>query len=151
MPRVKLKLTGYDAALKKAKTLEELIPIVLANALHGEAKRMMRRSQEVVPKVTGRLASAGYVKKPVFYGPYHASVELGYDPEIAPYAFAVHELPRSGQTKGFDPQGSPYPPRSWATTGQWKYLDNPVSELAPTAPARIAAEVRANLQALRLK
>ena len=150
MPRTKLKLTGYDAALRKAKTFEELIPVLVGKALHSEAKRIMRRSKEVVPVVTGRLQSAGYVKQPELY-PHYASVELGYDSEIAPYAFAVHEIPRSGKTEGFSPKGRPYKPGSWARTGQWKYLDEPASEFSPTAAKRIAADVRARLQALGIK
>ena len=149
MPRVKLTLTGYDAALRKAKSFEELVPLIAAKALHNEAKRMMQRSQERVPVVTGKLKSAGYVRKPVFFGDKVASVELGYDGDIAPYAFAVHEIPRSGKTEGTSPKGQPYQPGTWAREGGWKFLDEPVNEMAATTKHRMAVDIRETLRLFR--
>ena len=142
------RLIGYNAALRKAKTLEDLIPLMLAKALHREGKRIMALSQERVPRDTGRLAASGYVKPPEFIGPI-AQVELGYD---APYATYIHEHPRAGETEGLRPgarglKGHGY--SSWAGTGQWKYLEEPANTLLPTSRARIAADVKAMVALLK--
>ena len=93
---IRVFLEGYDKAWKKAKTLEEAIPLLMTSALHSEAKRMMRRSQQLVPRDTGALAASGYVEKPIVY-PHYSEVELGYNSD---YAVRVHEMPRSGVTGG---------------------------------------------------
>ena len=62
-------LEGYERAWKTAKTVEDLLPPLIASALHSEAKRIMRASQQLVPRETGALAASGYVEKPIFYGP----------------------------------------------------------------------------------
>ena len=144
-PRVKVKLTGYNQALSRAKTLEELIPLIAARALKAEAKRMIEKSKQVVPVVTGKLRSAAYVKQPVL-SPKAAFVEIGYDPEIAPYAFSAHFTPRLGKTGGVDPQGKPYPSGTWAREGQWMFLEEPVNSMAKTAKARMAADIKETLR-----
>ena len=137
-------LEGYDRVWRTAKNVEELLPPLIASALHSEARRIMRASQQLVPRQTGALAATGYVEKPIFYGPV-ASVELGFS---APYAIKVHEMPRSGQTSGAGPGPRFQNYRSWATTGQWKYLEEPANDIMQTSKERIAAEVRLNLAVL---
>ena len=139
---IRVFLEGYDKAWKKAKTLEEAIPLLMTSALHSEAKRMMRRSQQLVPRDTGALAASGYVEKPIVY-PHHSTVELGYS---SPYAVRVHEMPRSGQTEGVGPGPRYQPYRSWAGTGQWKYLEEAANEVGQTSAARIKEEVWLNLK-----
>ena len=137
-------LEGYEKAWRTAKTVEDLLPPLIASALHSEAKRIMRASQQYVPRETGALAATGYVEKPIFYGPV-ASVELGYS---SPYAVKTHEMPRSGQTHGTGPGPRFQTYRSWATTGEWKYLETPANELMQTSKQRIATEVQLNLTVL---
>ena len=142
------RLIGYNGALRKAKTLEDLIPLMVAKALHREGKRIMALSQERVPRDTGRLAASSYVKPPEFIGPI-AQVELGYD---APYATYIHEHPRAGETEGLRPgirgsKGHGY--SSWAGTGQWKYLEVPANEMMITSKNRIAADVAVMLAQLK--
>ena len=55
---------------------------MIHGALHAEAKRIMRRSQQLVPRDTGALAASAYVEKPVIV-PTGSTVELGY---TSPYA-----------------------------------------------------------------
>ena len=141
-------LEGYDKAWGKAKNIEEALPLLLASSLHSEARRIMRASKERVPKLTGRLAASGYVHKPLISGKF-IDVELGYGgTEEVPYATWVHEHPRAGQTKGVGPGPRFQGYKSWATTGQWKYLQGPAEEAAPIAAKRVAEEVRLNLQAI---
>ena len=135
-------LEGYEKAWKTAKTLEEAIPLLIHGALHAEAKRIMRRSQQLVPRDTGALAASAYVEKPVI-GPTGSTVELGY---TSPYAVRTHEMPRSGVTHGVGPGPRFQPYSSWATTGQWKYLESAANELTPTSAARMKEEVWATLQ-----
>ena len=135
-------LEGYEQSWKKAKTLEEAIPLLIHGALHAEAKRIMRRSQELVPRLSGSLAASAYVEKPVI-GPTGSSVELGY---TADHAVRTHEMPRSGVTHGVGPGPRYQPYSSWATTGQWKFLETAANELAPTSAARMKEEVWATLK-----
>ena len=137
-------LEGYERAWRTAKTVEDLLPPLIASALHSEAKRIMRASQQRVPVLSGTLKNSGYVEKPIFYGPV-ASVELGYS---ADHAIKVHEMPRSGQTSGVGPGPRFQNYRSWATIGQWKYLEEPANEIMQTSKERIAAEVQLNLAVL---
>ena len=147
-------LEGYDKAWKKAKTIEEALPALIGAALHAEARRIMARSQQVVPVATGKLKASAYVHKPVFNGPF-VGVDLGYNEnEEAPYAIAVHEMPRAGQTGGLRPgirgeKGQRISSRQpWATTGQWKYLEGPAAEMTPTSLARMAEDLRLRVAAL---
>ena len=139
---IRIFLEGYDRAWKKAKTLEEAIPLLMTSALHSEAKRMMRRSQQLVPRDTGALAASGYVEKPIVY-PHHSTVELGYNSD---YAVRVHETPRSGQTEGVGPGPRYQPYRSWATTGQWKFLEEAANEVGQTSILRMREEIFLNLK-----
>ena len=135
-------LEGYEKAWKKAKTLEEAIPLLVTGALHAEAKRIMRRSQELVPRDTGALAASAYVEKPIVY-PHFSTVELGYS---ADHAVRTHEMPRSGVTHGVGPAPRYQGYSSWATVGQWKYLETAANSLAPTSAARMKEQVWATLK-----
>ena len=137
-------LEGYEKAWRTAKTIEELLPPLIASALHSEAKRIMRASQQRVPVLSGALKNSGYVEKPIFYGPV-AEVELGYS---ADHAIKVHEMPRSGKTEGRSPGPRFQTYSSWSTHGQWKFLEEPANELTATSKERIAAEVQLNLRVL---
>ena len=143
---LRIYLEGYDKAWRKAKTLDEALPALVIASLHSEAKRIMRRSQQLVPRVSGALAASAYVHKPVMW-PGGASVELGY---TADHAIRVHELPRSGKTEGVGPapRYPTYAPGSWAGTGQWKYLEQPFEELKESAPERMREELWLNIKAL---
>jgi hypothetical protein len=46
----------------------------------------------------------------------------------AVYALKIHENPRSGSTGGASPRGREYARGSFATVGQWKYLETPLKE-----------------------
>ena len=151
--RFHVKLEGYEKVWRRAYSYEKAIPLALAAALHAEAKRIMNKSkQEYVPirQDYGALLASAYVEKPIFYGPI-VEVELGYGgTQEVQYAKYIHEHPRSGKTGGTDPQGTPYPPRSWATTGQWKYLETPANDMSRTSAERIGADVHARLRAFSM-
>jgi hypothetical protein len=53
---------------------------------------------------------------------------------------AVHENPRSGHTGGVSPSGGRY--KHWASVGQWKYLEQPFKERAPSFAARMTTIIR---------
>lgn len=134
--------------MRRAKGIDKLLPALVAKALHAEAKRIFQRSQELVPRATGRLASSGRVSAPEFVGPI-VGVDIDYGGEEygVPYAVKVHETPRAGRTGGVDRQGRPYPPGTWSQTGQWKYLEAARNEHIPTSQERIAGDVLARLKA----
>ena len=114
----------------------------VSDALHAEAKRMMRRSQQLVPRDTGALAASAYVHKPLVY-PHHSTVDLGY---TADHAVKVHETPRAGVTHGVGPGPRYQSYGSWAGTGQWKFLETAANEHAPTSAARMKEQVWATLK-----
>jgi hypothetical protein len=64
---------------------------------------------------------------------------MGYGGPSAPYALAVHENPRAGQTGGISPKGQPY--EHWAHTGQWKYLETPLKAAVPDITAKMKTDV----------
>ena len=143
---LRIYLEGYEKAWKKADTLDKALPLLVTASLYSEAKRIMRRSLQLVPRASGALAASAYVQKPVMW-PSGASVELGYRSD---YAVRAHEMPRTGKTEGVGPapryQG--YAPGSWAGTGQWKYLEQPFDELKESAPERMREELWLNIKAL---
>ena len=82
-------------------------------------------AQKQVPRDQGTLAASSFIASD--WASKGASVFVGYH---AVYAAAVHENPRSGKTGGFSPSGRPY--KTWAKTGNWKYLENPLKENTST-------------------
>jgi hypothetical protein len=79
----------------------------------------------------------------------NARVRMGmsysYGAEIhfaAPYAIAVHENPNAGQTTGMSPKGRPYPEGTYATSGEWKFLETAVKENADLVFQMIASGTR---------
>lgn len=96
-------------------------------ALHRFAEEVIGDAKEsYVPIRTGALAASGFVRDDEGITP---SVTFGFGGAAAPYAIAVHENPRSGKTGGHAPDGSTY--KSFARTGQWKYLETPLKAHAP--------------------
>lgn len=109
-------------------------PVRVAAAVYQGGERIMAAAKPLVPVDTGTLRASGFVELPKIAGG-SISVELGFGGPAAPYALAVHENPRSGQTGGRSPQGAKYP--HYAATGQWKYLETPFRALGPSVTAAI--------------
>ena len=93
----------------------------------GEAEARTRERAAVIPESHGRIGKGGVV-------------EIGFS---AVYAVAVHENPRSGKTGGVAPRGRTgsktaglgdisvpivYPKGTYATRGEWKFLENALKE-----------------------
>lgn len=111
-------------------------PRLLARAMWADANLMMNASVGVVPVDFGVLRGSHVVERPKVTGTM-LEVRFGYGGAASKYALAVHENPRAGRTGGVSPSGQPY--RHYATTGGWKFLENPVNRLMPSSPARMAA------------
>jgi hypothetical protein len=102
--------------------------------------------------VTQSLNSLGPVAVPVEPGvttKRQVTAVVGYGGPAAPYALKVHENPRSGKTGGISPRGKKY--RSWATVGEWKYLEKAVQTWAPKVPEILAKHLRRAIQRLGRK
>ena len=141
---VSVRMTGYEETLRRARSIQAAIPPAIAGALHREAKRMMSASQDLVPIVSGQLHGSAYVTSPRIDGPV-ISVELGYN---ARHAIVTHENPRAGKTGGVSPKGKYYPEGTYSRTGQWKFLDTPVYQMAGTMKQRIGADVYTQLRSM---
>lgn len=113
------------------------IPQVVAN-LNKEIAKIEGRSRKGLLKSGLLLQSASGKEAPIMDGNLAASsyiasdlksrgmvVYVGYH---AVYAARTHENPRSGKTGGISPSGYKY--KKWATTGNWKFLENPFKRLA---------------------
>lgn len=83
-------------------------------------------AQKQVPRAQGTLAASSFIASDL--ATKGGTVYVGYH---AIYAAAVHENPMSGKTMGMSPSGYPYKAGTWAKTGNWKYLENPIKENIP--------------------
>jgi hypothetical protein len=109
-------------------------------ALYREAEAIMTVSKTLVPVDLGALRNTGTVFPPEVRGA-TIVVEMGYGGPAVTYAIAVHETP------------SKYDPPSWRgksvhfTVGGPKYLEKPTLEAIPGMDARLAADMRRDLEA----
>ena len=99
--------------------------------LFAYGQKVLSLSMPLVPVDTGVLRGSGKVRHPRA-----KEVVVGYGGAAAAYGWSVHENPAAGRTGGQSPTGQPYD--TWATTGQWKYLEQPVKQLLPYMPVHLA-------------
>lgn len=133
MASVSVTLTGADALQRRLNAMADATPQAVAGALYEEAQTIIAEAvRDYVPIDTGTLAASGRVDTPVL-SPGAVEVTLGFGGQAVPYAIAVHENPRAGQTGGVSPQGQKY--RHFARHGQWKYLETPLQLHAPDVAA----------------
>lgn len=114
------------AALRQA---GERAPAAFAGVLYREAERIMAKSKEIVPVDTGALKGTGHVQLPEVNGP-EISVTLGFGGPAVDYAVIVHEDTMLRHTPG----------------QQAKYLEQPMLEAARDMEARLAAELRREIE-----
>lgn len=127
---LEIKIEGLEKALKKLHAAPENVKQHVGRGLFLEAELVMTDSKEnFVPVVTGALRSSGHVERPKISAG-EVSVTLGFGGPAAPYAFAVHENPRSGKTA------------AGSKVGQWKYLSTPLLRAKGRIRAVIASAVK---------
>ena len=141
--RFRVRVTGLREAQTTLRTMGRAAPVALGEALYREGETIMARSKaEFVPVATGTLRASGHVTLPQRIGQ-RMRVVLGFGGPAAPYALAVHENPRSGQTGGVSPRGRLY--KLWARVGEWKYLETPAKAATAGMADRLAGALRAIL------
>ncbi|MBW2672583.1 MAG: HK97 gp10 family phage protein [Deltaproteobacteria bacterium] len=136
---VTVKVEGTKELQRTLEKLGERAQAELEKALYAEAELIMTESKKQCPVDTGTLRSTGYVRISRAEAP-RTVVEMVYGGPAAPYAVAVHENPRAGKTGGVSPSGQRY--KTWAKTGKWKYLEDPVKAATPKLPSRLARRLR---------
>lgn len=137
-------VTGDRALIRKLLLLGASAPDVVGGGLFEHGERVLAESKEkYVPVDQGALRASGHVEPPVIRGTM-ASVDVGFGGPSAPYALSVHENPRAGKTGGVSPRGKKY--RTWATVGEWKFLETPMKLLANLLPKVIAQRVEREIQ-----
>lgn len=100
------------------------IPAEAAAALSHEAEETMAISKSsYVPVDTGALRASGHVQRPTV-GSREITVTMGYGGPGADYAIYVHENPTAHHE-----------------VGQWKYLEQPVTERSNGMLGRIAERI----------
>lgn len=116
--------SGTENIRKQLHELQSGAPVAIATALYEEAEALMTEIKENhVPVDQGPLRASGFVHLPRPLPGGGWIVRLGFGGAAAPYAWKVHENPRSGRTGGISPTGQRY--RSWAKVGHWKYFERP--------------------------
>jgi len=137
--KITVEVKGTKKLQRAMEKMGKRVLTELGKALYAEAELIMMESKKQCPVDTGTLRGTGYVKQPEYSGN-RVTVQMGYGGPAAPYAIAVHENPRAGKTGGVSPRGQHY--KTWAKTGKWKYLEDPVKVAAPRLPARLVGRLR---------
>lgn len=106
-------------------TVPQTLTRAATQALREHGETVMAASKRLVPVDTGALRASGRVS-PVTQVGRSLMVVLSYGGPAAPYALAVHERPDQWHD----------PPT------QWKYLEQPMLELARTFEGRLVAAVQ---------
>lgn len=135
---------GLERLASRLQGMSGKVGHAIGAALTGEAEDIMAASKERVPVDFGTLRASGHVQAPKMGGFSTIEITLGYGGPAAPYALAVHENPRAGNTGGVAPDGRPY--KHWAKVGGYKYLESAADEAAAGIGERVAAEVKRALQ-----
>lgn len=128
---IHLEVTGLGTALHRLQELGDRAIEAAAILLKDFADtQVVAPAKEIVPVDTGALRATIQATDPVVSGT-KVSVSVSAGGPAAPYALSVHENPRSGQTAGLSPSGKKY--RSWARSGEWKYLERPALAAATSS------------------
>jgi len=120
-----------QAVRQRLQALEAAVVPTLAQALYTRAQRILAASRPLVPVVTGALRASALVYPPEIEGT-TITVVFGYGGMAVQYAAAVHENPRAGKTGGVSPTGRRYREGTYAVTGQYHFLSDPVHEIQAT-------------------
>lgn len=137
---------GLEEVKTKLDNAESGVIPAVAKELHKQGEKVIGDSKKnYVPVATGTLKNTGHVKLPKFKTD-GVIISLGYGGPAAPYALDVHENPRAGKTEGISPQGYPYPTTmggkpTWATVGEWKYLEKPVKKHSDNIERKLFSKV----------
>ena len=139
-------VTGLQEALNKLVHSKRNIIDEAARSLHKSGEIIMGDSKEnYVPVATGVLRGTGHVELPKKRSN-EVIIEMGFGGPAAPYAAATHENPRAGETEGVSPSGQKYPTTmggkpTWATHGEWKYLETPTKKHTNSSEKRLFTNI----------
>lgn len=133
---------GSDVLRKQLAQLQAAAPIALATAAYEECEALITDIKENhVPVMDGQLRGSGFVHLPRPLPGGGVLIRLGFGGAAAPYAWRVHENPRSGKTGGVSPTGQRY--RKWAKVGHWKYFERPFFAFTKGLSARLGKRINA--------
>ena len=122
------KLLGAEAFVKTMRALGNNSPRFAAIALYREAERIMTAAKALTPVLTGALRASGQVASPEVHGD-GARVTMGFGNSAVGYAIHVHENLQARHP-----------------VGQAKFLEQPLNEARSGMDARLAADVRAEIE-----
>jgi hypothetical protein len=135
---ITITIDGDKALAAKLRQLGDQVVKVIGQFLAKKANDIRDQSVRQVPVDQGPLRSSAQVKGPTMRGG-RLKVTVGYGNNAVKYALSVHENPRAGRTGGWPPKRvEPHwvtikgrsvliggQRKHWATTGKWKYLEDP--------------------------
>ena len=140
-------IRGIREALATLRQLDERAPEAASILLKDFVEtQVIAPAKEIVPVDVGTLKGSLQASEPLVAGTKITVVASAGGP-AAPYALAVHENPRSGQTGGLSPSGKPY--QHWARTGEWKYLERPALAAASDSAAWLLALAKDLVERMR--
>lgn len=126
-----------DAVILGSKSPSAKSLFVVDSAMRDAAKYLLKRSQELVPTDSGRLAASGRIESHN-YG-FAATIDVVYGDENAYYAVFVHENLLAVHGDAFNAKyayeiamGREHPRRSQE---QAKFLQEPLADLSPIRTA----------------
>ncbi len=148
-----VKITGLRRTDAELRRLGRQAPKALASAFFQIGEEIIGLSKEkFVPVDLGHLRASGFVEVPKISGN-AVTVEIGFGGPAGVgnvggdsnkinvgYAIVVHENPRAGRTGGVSPKGRAY--KTFATTGQWKFLETPFKAAQRNLDRRTAELIR---------
>lgn len=146
MPRfISIDIQGAEEILNTLRTLGNNYPRAAGNALFRWGSLYVEKPAKtrLAPVVFGALRSSIQTLAPEVTSN-SASVTIAAGGAAAPYAKAVHENPRAGQTGGYSPSGKKY--KHWSRVGQWKFLETPAMEAAQSRQGELARECGIELE-----
>ena len=120
---MKITLTGKRELSAKMRAAVANAPNLLGRGLREEGETIMTRSKRLVPVDLGTLRASGFVDGPDLSGN-TATVILGYGGAAQAYALIQHERTDYRHT-----------------SGQAKFLEQPVNEAANGFSARLARRI----------
>ena len=121
-------LLGADQLTRTLRALADRALALAAGALYREAERIMTEAKGRTPVDTGALRASGQVQPPEVAGS-RVSVTLGFGNNSVAYAVYVHENLTARHP-----------------VGEAKYLERPLLEAVRGMDARLAADIRGEVE-----
>lgn len=138
---MKVTISGAPDVMAQLQRVANRVPGAIEQALRVEAEAVMATAKQLVPVEVAALKGSGFVSPAVRDGNV-VRVEMAFGGPAAPYAEIQHEDETLNHT------GTHYSSRlrrMYTRTGQAKFLEAPLLDVAPRLASRLALRLKAAL------